>query len=52
MKRFDAGIASTVAFELPKGLFFSMDSNMGLVKVVNDGDLKNSVVSFGVGYKF
>lgn len=52
LKRFDAGLASSISYELQSGLFFALDSNLGLVSVANGGSLKNTVISLGLGYKF
>ncbi len=51
MNRFDAGIATGVAFELNK-LVLGMEVQSGLIDLYDNSDVTNISVSLNVGYKF
>ena len=52
-KSIDFSVAGGIGYDLPMGLFFDARYTTGITKVnEGDGDLKNAVVQFSVGYKF
>jgi hypothetical protein len=55
-KRFDSGVGINVGYELPVGLFFGLNTDLGLVNTAANTDNSRSYrnTSFGVsvGYKF
>lgn len=52
LKRFDFGVAGAMGYELPSGLFFNLESAMGLLNVAENAQTKNTVVSLVAGFKF
>lgn len=56
LKRFDAGANVQLGYEMAGGFNITLNANMGLINLINDGDSKNSArnTSFGVnlGYTF
>lgn len=48
----DFGLNIGAGYELPMGLNFGIRYNHGLTEIIKDSDLKNSVISLGVGYTF
>lgn len=48
----DFGAVLGAQFKMETGLFFQARYNLGLSDVASDADLKNSVLSFSVGYFF
>jgi hypothetical protein len=52
MKRLDLGVSSAIGYELPTGLFFNIESSLGLMNVADGGDLKNTTVALVAGFKF
>lgn len=51
LNRFDAGLAAGVAFELGK-IVLGMETQYGLIELIDDSDVTNVSVSFNVGFKF
>jgi len=51
LKRFDMGISSAIGYELTSGLFFNVESSLGLLNVSNDSNVKNTTISLVVGFK-
>ena len=54
-KRFDLGIGIGAEYNLPIGLFFDSNFNLGLTNLAtkeDDINIKNRVIQIGVGYKF
>jgi hypothetical protein len=59
LKRFDAGAGIQVGYELPQGVYFGLNTDLGLVNVANESTLagedfswKNTSFGVSVGYKF
>jgi hypothetical protein len=52
LKRFDMGISSAIGYELTNGLFFDVESSLGLLNVSSGSNTKNTTVSVVVGLKF
>lgn len=52
LKKFDVSAAMGLSYKLPFGLDISARYNLGLTKIGEDDDFKNSVIQFGVGYRF
>ena len=59
LKRFDAGAGIQVGYELPQGLYFGLNTDLGLVNVASETTLdgqdfswKNTSFGVSVGYKF
>jgi len=59
LKRFDAGAGIQVGYELPQGLYFGLNTDLGLVNVASESTLagqdfswKNTSFGVSVGYKF
>ncbi|NLR78829.1 porin family protein [Chitinophaga eiseniae] len=56
LKRFDAGVGINVGYELPAGLFFGLNTDLGLVNAMkntaNDASFKNTSFGVSIGYKF
>lgn len=48
----DFGLNIGAGYELPMGLNFGVRYGLGLTEIVKDSDLKNSVISLGIGYTF
>lgn len=48
----DFGLNIGAGYELPMGLNFGVRYGLGLTEVIKDVDVKNSVISLGVGYSF
>ncbi|MBS0025743.1 outer membrane beta-barrel protein [Chitinophaga sp. 22321] len=55
-KRFDAGVGINVGYEMPMGLYFGLNTGLGLVNTAdntnNDRSFKNTSFGVSVGYKF
>jgi len=55
-KRFDAGVGINVGYEMPMGLYFGLNTDLGLVNTAdntnNDRSFKNTSFGVSVGYKF
>ncbi|SEW08596.1 porin family protein [Chitinophaga arvensicola] len=55
-KRFDAGVGINVGYEMPMGLYFGLNTDLGLVNTAentdNDRRFKNTSFGVSVGYKF
>ena len=55
-KRFDAGVGINVGYEMPMGLYFGLNTDLGLVNTAdntnNDRKFKNTSFGVSVGYKF
>jgi hypothetical protein len=55
-KRFDGGLGLNIGYELPAGLFFGLNGDLGLVNTAyntdNDRRFKNASFGVSVGYKF
>lgn len=55
-KRFDSGVGINVGYELPVGLFFGLNTDLGLVNTAantdNSRSFKNTSFGVSVGYKF
>ncbi|MDR6566319.1 outer membrane insertion C-terminal signal [Chitinophaga ginsengisegetis] len=55
-KRFDAGLGINVGYELPVGLYFGLNTDLGLINTAdntdNDRSFKNTSFGVSVGYKF
>lgn len=59
LKRFDAGAGIQVGYELPQGVYFGLNTDLGLVNVASETSLggqdfswKNTSFGVSVGYKF
>lgn len=59
LKRFDAGAGIQVGYELPQGLYFGLNTDLGLVNVASESTVagqdfswKNTSFGVSVGYKF
>lgn len=56
LKRFDAGGNLNVGYEMPMGLYFGLNADLGLVNAYdntdNDHSFKNTSFGVSVGYKF
>ncbi|MCW3462300.1 porin family protein [Chitinophaga nivalis] len=56
MKRFDAGAGINIGYEIPAGLYFGLNADLGLVNVADKTDnsrsFKNTSFGVSVGYKF
>lgn len=48
----DFGFNIGAGYELPNGLNFGVRYGLGLTEIAKDSDLKNSVISVGIGYSF
>lgn len=48
----DFGLNIGAGYELPMGLNFGIRYGLGLTEIVKDSDMKNSVISLGIGYTF
>lgn len=48
----DFGLNIGAGYELPMGLNFGIRYALGLTEIQKDSDLKNSVISLGIGYSF
>lgn len=48
----DFGLNIGAGYELPMGLNFGIRYALGLTEIQKDSDLKNSVISLGIGYTF
>lgn len=48
----DFGLNFGAGYELESGLSFGIRYGLGLTEIEKDSDVKNSVISFGVGYTF
>ncbi len=48
----DFGLNIGAGYELPMGLNFGIRYGLGLTEIVKDYDMKNSVISLGIGYSF
>lgn len=55
-KRFDAGAGINVGYEMPMGLYFGLNTDLGLINTAdntnNDRSFKNTSFGVSVGYKF
>lgn len=55
-KRFDAGVGINVGYEMPMGLYFGLNTDLGLINTAdntnNDRKFKNTSFGVSVGYKF
>ncbi|MBO9727217.1 MAG: PorT family protein [Chitinophaga sp.] len=55
-KRFDAGAGINVGYEMPMGLYFGLNTDLGLINTAdntsNDRKFKNTSFGVSVGYKF
>lgn len=49
---FDMGLAAGITFQFDGGLFINGRYNHSFNEVIKDSDAKNSVIQFGLGYKF
>lgn len=49
---FDMGLAAGLTFQLDSGLFINGRYNHSFNEVIKDSDAKNSVIQFGLGFKF
>ncbi len=53
LKSTDVGLGAGLGYELPIGLMFDLRYNLGLTSInESEGDLKNSGVMLGLGYRF
>lgn len=59
LKRFDAGAGIQVGYELPQGVYFGLNTDLGLVNVASETSLggqdfswKNTSFGVSAGYKF
>jgi len=53
LKRFDLGLSSALGYEFSSGLFFNLESSLGILRADNtSADLRNTTVSLVVGHKF
>ncbi|GAA0532135.1 porin family protein [Chitinophaga japonensis] len=59
LSRFDAGAGIQVGYELPQGLYFGLNTDLGLVNVASEKEIagedfswKNTSFGVSVGYKF
>jgi hypothetical protein len=59
LNRFDAGAGIQVGYELPQGLYFGLNTDLGLVNVLSEKEIagvdyswKNTSFGVSVGYKF
>jgi len=48
----DFGLNIGAGYEMPMGLNFGIRYGLGLTEFVKDSDMKNSVISLGIGYTF
>ncbi|HLV23683.1 MAG TPA: porin family protein [Moheibacter sp.] len=48
----DFGLNIGAGYEMPMGLNFGIRYGLGLTEIVKDSDMKNSVISLGIGYSF
>lgn len=55
-KRFDAGAGINIGYEMPMGLYFGLNTDLGLINTAdntnNDRSFKNTSFGVSVGYKF
>ncbi|WP_143308444.1 porin family protein [Chitinophaga vietnamensis] len=55
-KRFDAGAGINIGYEMPMGLYFGLNTDLGLVNQMDNTDngrsLKNTSFGVSIGYKF
>lgn len=55
-KRFDAGAGINVGYEMPMGLYFGLNTDLGLINTADNTDngrkFKNTSFGVSVGYKF
>lgn len=51
-KKFDVSFAMGASYKLPLGLDVFARYNLGLTKIFEGSDSKNSVIQIGVGYRF
>ena len=49
---FDFGLGIGAEYNLPMGLFFDANFNLGLTSLGNNPSAKNRVFQIGIGYKF
>lgn len=49
---FDMGLAAGITFQFDGGLFINGRYNHSFNEIIKDSDAKNSVIQFGLGYKF
>ena len=49
---FDFGLGIGAEYNLPMGLFFDANFNLGLTSLGNNPSAKNRVLQIGIGYKF
>jgi len=52
LRRFDMGASSAIGYELSSGLFFNVESSLGLVHVSKNSNMKNTTISLIAGFKF
>ncbi|MGN7822094.1 porin family protein [Chitinophaga sp. 22536] len=56
LKRFDAGGNIQIGYEIPAGLYFGLNADLGMVNALdntnNDAKFKNTSFGVSVGYKF
>ena len=56
LNRFDAGGTLQVGYELPMGLYFGLNTDLGLVNIAsvkeNDNSFRNTSFGVSIGYKF
>ncbi|HVI43672.1 MAG TPA: porin family protein [Chitinophaga sp.] len=56
LKRFDAGANINIGYELPQGLYFGLNTDLGLINAFdntsNSRSFKNTSFGVSVGYKF
>jgi len=51
LDRFDMGVSSAIGYELKSGLFFNVESSLGLVDVAKNSKMKNTTISLVAGFK-
>ena len=49
---FDMGFSAGLSFQFQSGLFINGRYNRGFVEIIENSKAKNTVIQFGLGYKF